>query len=79
MCWNAPATGRTCRPKSLTPRELEVLKLIAEAHSADEIAAMLHISPRTVDRHRENLLGKLELRDRVELTRYAIRRGLVEP
>lgn len=71
--------GEDVPAESLTPRELEVLKLIAEAHSADEIAAMLHISPRTVDRHRENLLGKLELRDRVELTRYAIRRGLVEP
>lgn len=71
--------GEDVPAESLTPRELEVLKLIAEAHSADEIAALLHISPRTVDRHRENLLGKLELRDRVELTRYAIRRGLVEP
>ncbi|MBI5104366.1 MAG: response regulator transcription factor [Solirubrobacterales bacterium] len=63
----------------LTPRELDVLKLIAEAHTSEQIASILHISPRTVDRHRENLLGKLGMRDRVELTRYAIRRGLVEP
>jgi DNA-binding NarL/FixJ family response regulator len=63
----------------LTPRELEVVKLIAEAHGSAEIARMLSISPRTVDRHRENLMAKLEMRDRVELTRYAIRRGLVEP
>jgi DNA-binding NarL/FixJ family response regulator len=63
----------------LTPRELEVLKLIAEAHTSDQIALELGITRRTVDRHRENILGKLRMRDRVELTRYAIRRGLVEP
>jgi DNA-binding NarL/FixJ family response regulator len=63
----------------LTPRELEVLKLIAEAYTSDQIALELRISRRTVDRHRENILGKLGMRDRVELTRYAIRRGLVEP
>jgi DNA-binding NarL/FixJ family response regulator len=63
----------------LTPRELEVLKLIAEAHTSDQIALELGIARRTVDRHRENMLGKLGMRDRVELTRYAIRRGLVEP
>jgi DNA-binding NarL/FixJ family response regulator len=63
----------------LTPRELEIVKLIAEAHSTAEIAELLSISPRTVERHRENLMGKLGMRDRVELTRYAIRRGLVEP
>ena len=63
----------------LTPRELEVVKLIAEAHTSDEIAEILVISPRTVERHRENILAKLELRNRVELTRYAIRHGLIEP
>ena len=63
----------------LTPRELEVLKLIAEAHTSDQIALELGITRRTVDRHRENILGKLGMRDRVELTRYAIRRGLVQP
>ena len=63
----------------LTPRELEVLKLIAEAHTSDQIALELGITRRTVDRHRENMLAKLGMRDRVELTRYAIRRGLVEP
>jgi len=62
----------------LTPRELEVLKLIAEAHSSKEIARMLVISIKTVERHRANILEKLGMRDRVELTRYAIRRGLVE-
>jgi DNA-binding NarL/FixJ family response regulator len=63
----------------LTPRELQVLKLIAESHTTGQIAEALVISPRTVERHRENILGKLGMRDRVELTRYAIRRGLVEP
>jgi DNA-binding NarL/FixJ family response regulator len=63
----------------LTDRELQVVKLIAEAYTNDQIAEMLVISRRTVERHRENILGKLGMRDRVELTRYAIRRGLVEP
>jgi DNA-binding NarL/FixJ family response regulator len=62
----------------LTPRELEVVKLVAEGHTSDEIAGMLFISRKTVDRHRANILEKLGMRDRVELTRYAIRRGLVE-
>ena len=63
----------------LTPRELEVLKLVAEAHGSKAIAQMLVISVKTVERHRANILEKLGMRDRVELTRYAIRRGLVEP
>jgi DNA-binding NarL/FixJ family response regulator len=63
----------------LTPRELQVLKLIAEAHSSKEIAAELVISLKTVERHRQNILDKLGMSDRVELTRYAIRRGLIQP
>jgi DNA-binding NarL/FixJ family response regulator len=63
----------------LTPRELQVLKLIAEAYTSKEIAAALFISIKTVDRHRQNILDKLGMRDRVELTRYAIRRGLIQP
>ena len=63
----------------LTPRELEIVKLIAEAHTNDEIAEMLVISKKTVERHRANMLEKLGMTDRVELTRYAIRRGLIEP
>ena len=63
----------------LTPREEEVVKLIAEGSSSKEIAALLTISLKTVERHRANVLAKLGLRDRVELTRYAIRSGLVEP
>ncbi|HET9286209.1 MAG TPA: response regulator transcription factor, partial [Gaiella sp.] len=63
----------------LTPRELEVLKLIAEANTSKQIADALFISVKTVDRHRQNILDKLGMRDRVELTRYAIRRGLIQP
>ncbi len=63
----------------LTRRESQVLQLIADGHSARAIADMLVISPRTVERHRENLFEKLRLRNRVELTRYAIRIGLIDP
>jgi len=67
------------RPEVLTRRELEIVKLIAEGESTKEIAELLVISPKTVERHRANMLEKLGMRDRVQLTRYAIRRGLVEP
>ena len=63
----------------LTARELQVLKLIAEAHTSKQIAAELVISIKTVERHRQNILDKLGMSDRVELTRYAIRRGLIQP
>ena len=63
----------------LTPRELQVLKLIAEAYTSKEIAQELVISVKTVERHRQNILDKLGMSDRVELTRYAIRRGLIQP
>jgi DNA-binding NarL/FixJ family response regulator len=62
----------------LTAREEEVVKLIAEGHSSKEIAAALVISVKTVERHRANVLTKLGMRDRTELTRYAIRAGLIE-
>ncbi len=73
------ADGEPVREDLLTPREREVVKLVAEAYTSEQIAELLVISPKTVERHRENVLGKLGLRDRVELTRYAIRHGLVEP
>ena len=63
----------------LTAREEEVLKLVAEGHSSKEIAGILFISIKTVERHRANMLQKLGLRDRLELTRYAIRAGLIAP
>jgi DNA-binding NarL/FixJ family response regulator len=71
--------GEEAPEDPLTPRELEIVKLIAEGHTSEEIAEMLFISKKTVDRHRANVLEKLGMRNRVELTRYAIRRGLVEP
>ncbi len=73
------ARGESPPEDPLTARELEVVKLIAEGHTSDEIAAQLVLSGKTVERHRANVLGKLGMRNRVELTRYAIRRGLVEP
>ncbi len=63
----------------LSPREQEVLKLIAEAHTNKQISEILHLSEKTVESHRGNILRKLGMRDRVELVRYAIRRGLIEP
>jgi DNA-binding NarL/FixJ family response regulator len=73
------AAGDVGRGDVLTPREEEIVKLVAEAHTNEEIGEMLFISKKTVERHRANILEKLGMRDRVELTRYAIRRGLVEP
>ncbi|MFD5813057.1 response regulator [Streptomyces sp. NPDC059618] len=70
--------GEELPERVLTAREEEVLKLVAEGHSSKEIAEMLFISIKTVHRHRENILHKLGLRDRLELTRYAIRAGLIE-
>lgn len=71
--------GRRIPDSILTPREEEVVKLIAEGHSGKEIADILVISVKTVDRHRANILQKLGMRDRLAVTRYAIRAGLVEP
>lgn len=62
----------------LTPREREVLKLIAEAHTNRQIGEILHLAEKTVESHRANLLRKLGMHDRVELVRYAIRRGLID-
>ena len=71
--------GETPPDDPLTPREVEIVKLIAEARTTREIAGDLVLSEKTVERHRTNILSKLGMRDRVELVRYAIRRGLVEP
>ena len=62
----------------LTDREQEVLRLLADGMSTDEIAAKLVISPKTVARHRENIMQKLQLHSRAELVRYAIRKGIIK-
>ncbi|MGW0775386.1 response regulator [Streptomyces sp. NPDC002835] len=71
--------GDSLPAKAITDREEEILKLVAEGHTSKEIADLLFISTKTVERHRANLLAKLGLKDRLELTRYAIRAGLIEP
>ncbi|MDX3240086.1 response regulator transcription factor [Streptomyces sp. ME03-5709C] len=71
--------GEPLPARAITEREEEILKLVAEGHTSQEIADLLFISVKTVERHRANLLQKLGLRDRLELTRYAIRAGLIEP
>ena len=64
--------------ESLTPREIEVLRLIAKGYTNGQVAKELNLSVRTVESHRANLMGKLELRSRVELVRYAMEHGLFE-
>jgi DNA-binding NarL/FixJ family response regulator len=76
-----PSTPRRPDPdpgSTLTPREQEVVKLIADAYTNAQIAAILFLSEKTIESHRANVLRKLDMHDRVELVRYAIRRGLVE-
>jgi RNA polymerase sigma factor (sigma-70 family) len=64
---------------NLTPREQEVLTLLADGESNAEIAEKLSISPKTVSRHRENIMQKLNLHSRTELVKYAIRKGIIQP
>ncbi|QSR28189.1 DNA-binding response regulator [Nocardioides aromaticivorans] len=73
------ARGERVPTTVLTPREDEVLKLVAEGRTTREIARILTISEKTVDKHRTNILARLGMNDRTQLTRYAIRAGLVEP
>jgi DNA-binding NarL/FixJ family response regulator len=65
--------------EKLTPREREVLQLVAEGRRMTEIAGILNISSRTVERHKYNLMDKLSLRTTAELTQYAIKRGVIPP
>lgn len=69
----------TTRASTLTPRELEVLRYIAKGLSKREIAEIMHLSVKTVDNHSTSLMNRLNIHDRVELARYAIREGLAEP
>jgi DNA-binding NarL/FixJ family response regulator len=81
ICDHLERTGdpETIPHDPLSARESEIVKLIAEGHSSREIADLLVISEKTVERHRANILSKLGMHDRVDLTRYAIRRGLAQP
>jgi len=63
--------------KQLTNREREILKLLAEGHTSHEIAAMLVLSPKTVDRHKTNLMAKLAIHSRADLIKYALRKGII--
>jgi DNA-binding NarL/FixJ family response regulator len=71
--------GEALNAAMLTPCKEEIVKVVAEAHTNEEIGELLFISKNTVERHPENILEKLGMRDRVQLTRYAIRRGHVQP
>jgi two-component system response regulator NreC len=73
------AAEEKARLDGLTDREREVLGYLAEGTGNEEIAASLVISPKTVDRHRENIMRKLNLHSRAELVRYAIRKGIIKP
>jgi two-component system response regulator NreC len=64
--------------QDLTPREREVLQLIAEEHTTKEIAQLLDISPKTVETHRSHLMNKLDIHTTAGLTRYAISHGIVD-
>jgi DNA-binding NarL/FixJ family response regulator len=75
----APAFDEQGAVQPLSPREREVLVLIADGHRNRDIAERLGMAEKTVESHRGNILRKLGMRDRVELVRYAIRRGLIAP
>jgi DNA-binding NarL/FixJ family response regulator len=71
-------SGKTPSLPTLTERELEVVKLVAEGYLNKEIADKLNISIRTVDTHKNNILQKLKLKSTVELVKYAIRHDLIK-
>jgi two-component system response regulator NreC len=72
-------TPRHDRFESLTDREREILILVAEGYTNQQIADLLHISPKTVDTHRTHLMGKLDLHSGRDVVRYALRRRLIDP
>jgi two-component system response regulator NreC len=73
-----PAPPKKRDPASLSPREIEVLRLVVRGHTNSQIAALLGLSARTVESHRANLMGKLGLQSRVDLVRYAIKNKLLD-
>jgi len=66
------------RYETLTPREQQVMRLLAEGLSAKKIAQKLFISPKTVENHRANIMNKLSIHSTMELVRYAVRLGLID-
>jgi DNA-binding NarL/FixJ family response regulator len=74
----SPGAKRAAETEELSPREREVLTLLAEGHTSKEIGSILGISPRTAEHHRARVMDKLQIHDIPGLTRYAIRVGLVD-
>jgi two-component system, NarL family, response regulator NreC len=75
---STPVAPKKRDPAALTPREIEVLRLIVQGHTNSQIAEVLRLSVRTVESHRANLMGKLGLQSRVELVRYALKNKLLD-
>jgi len=73
------ASGEAAGVDGLTDREREILKYLADGASNEEISEVLVISPKTVARHRENIMRKLNLHSRADMVRYAIRKGIIKP
>jgi two-component system response regulator NreC len=74
----APETKPKPTPKELTPREREITQLLAEGHTVKKIAERLSISGKTVDAHKTNLMKKLDIHNRVDLVKYAIKAKLIK-
>jgi len=74
----AALRGKHDSYEQLTDRERDVLKLVAEGYTTQEIADILVISPKTVEGHRSSLMAKLDIRNRIDLVKYALRRGLID-
>lgn len=78
LCYRKGSPKIATRMSTLTPREREVLKLIAEGYTNRQIASLLCLSIKTVETHRTNLMAKLGIHDRTELVKYAISAGLID-
>ena len=76
---SAYRNNRSSPFETLTPREKEILELVVEGHTSKVMAEMLHLSPRTVDHHRANLLKKFDMKNSVDLVNFAVRSGFVLP
>ena len=75
---SSPAGDRYSSPAGLTPRELEVLRLVAAGHSTRAIAAQLGVSERTVEHHVAHIYRKIDARGRVDATAFALRHGVAD-